>query len=290
MKTTSADPVASLYTAVDCGKANGRLSYQAGWHSTVGRGSGGRYAIVGESAALKHVLDSMERVASTDMTVLVLGETGTGKELVARGLHERSTRRDRPLIKVNCSALPGSLIESELFGHERGAFTGAATRQIGRFELAHEATIFLDEIGDLPLSLQVKLLQVLQDGEFERLGSSKTIKVDVRVIAATNRDLAAAVGKGRFRQDLYYRLNVYPITVPPLRERREDIPLLARVFLDEAERSFGRKFSGISPRVHDALQSYDWPGNVRELQNVIQRAAVTSTRAQLQLPEKWRSL
>jgi chemotaxis protein methyltransferase CheR len=231
----------------------------------------------------------MERVASTDMTVLVLGETGTGKELVARAVHKNSMRRDRPLIKVNCSALPASLIESELFGHEKGAFTGAATRQIGRFELAHEATIFLDEIGDLPLSLQVKLLQVVQDGEFERLGSSKTIKVDVRIIAATNRDLLAAVAKGRFRQDLYYRLNVYPITMPPLRERREDVPLLAQTFLDEAERSLDRKFNRIPPRVLDALQAYDWPGNVRELQNVIQRAAVTSTTAQLRLPEKWRA-
>jgi transcriptional regulator with GAF, ATPase, and Fis domain len=209
MKIPGADHMAFLSSEMECGKVSERLSYKVGRDSiTVGRGLGGHCAIVGESAALKKVMDSIERVASTDMTVLVLGETGTGKELVARRLHEKSMRRDRPLIRVNCSALPGGLIESELFGHERGAFTGAVTRQIGRFELAHEATIFLDEIGDLPLSLQVKLLRVLQEGEFERLGSSKTIKVDVRVIAATNRDLLAAVAKGRFRQDLYYRLNV----------------------------------------------------------------------------------
>jgi formate hydrogenlyase transcriptional activator len=245
--------------------------------------------MLGESNAMKRVWRCVELVAPTDMTVLVLGETGTGKELTARALHAKSARRDRPLINVNCWALPGELIESELFGHERGAFTGAATRQVGRFELAHGATIFLDEIGDLPLRLQAKLLRVLQEGEFERLGNPRTIGVDTRVIAATNRDLLEAVGKGSFRADLYYRLNVYPINLPPLRERREDIPLLAQNFLGETQRGLGRDFGDIPRDVADALQLYDWPGNIRELQNVIQRAAVTSTTARLRLPEGWRA-
>jgi transcriptional regulator with GAF, ATPase, and Fis domain len=191
------------------------------------------------------------------------------------------------LVKVNCSALPGELIESELFGHEKGAFTGATGRQVGRFELADGGTIFLDEVGDLPLKLQAKLLRVLQEGEFERLGSGKTIKVDVRVIAATNRDLMQAVQRGRFRMDLYYRLNVYPIGLPPLRERREDIGLLAEIFLREASRRLGRLFDPISGEVLTALRGYDWPGNVRELQNVIERAAVISTGRRLKLPEEW---
>ena len=221
------------------------------------------------------------------MTVLILGETGTGKELVARAVHGQSARRERPLVKVNCSALPGELIESELFGHEKGAFTGATGRQVGRFELADGGTIFLDEVGDLPLKLQAKLLRVLQEGEFERLGSGKTIKVDVRVIAATNRDLMQAVQRGRFRMDLYYRLNVYPIGLPPLRERREDIGLLAEIFLREASRRLGRLFDPISEEVLAALRRYDWPGNVRELQNVIERAAVISAGRRLKLPEEW---
>jgi transcriptional regulator with GAF, ATPase, and Fis domain len=191
------------------------------------------------------------------------------------------------LVKVNCSALPGELIESELFGHEKGAFTGATARQVGRFELADGGTIFLDEVGDLPLKLQAKLLRVLQEGEFERLGSGKTIKVDVRVIAATNRNLAEALQRGRFRPDLYYRLNVYPIWLPPLRERVEDVGLLAEAFLREASRRLGRVFDPISEEVLEALKSYEWPGNVRELQNVIERAAVISTGRQLQLPEEW---
>jgi transcriptional regulator with GAF, ATPase, and Fis domain len=229
----------------------------------------------------------VEQVAATDMTVLVLGETGTGKELVARAVHARSTRKARPLVKVNCSALPAELIESELFGHEKGAFTGATGRQVGRFELADGATLFLDEIGELSLKLQAKLLRVLQEGEFERLGSGKTIKVDVRVIAATNRDLAVAVQKGRFRVDLYYRLNVYPIQLPALRERRQDIESLATTFLAEASRGLGRSFDPIPENVLETLQRYDWPGNVRELQNVIDRAAVISTGRVLQLPEGW---
>jgi transcriptional regulator with GAF, ATPase, and Fis domain len=244
--------------------------------------------LVGNSAVLARVLNSIEQVASTDMTVLILGETGTGKELVARAIHQQSARASRPLIKVNCAALPGDLIESELFGHERGAFTGAAARRLGRFELAQNGTIFLDEIGDLPLSLQAKLLRVLQEGEFERLGSGRTIKVNARILAATNRSLQDAVAEGRFRADLYYRLNVYPITLPPLRERLDDIPLLAGAFLAEAERWVSRAFYPIPMAICEALQTYDWPGNVRELQNVIQRAALVSGTAELELPEAWR--
>jgi PAS domain S-box-containing protein len=243
--------------------------------------------IIGRSEGILKVLRQVNQVAGTDMTVLVLGETGTGKELVARAVHGQSGRRERPLVKVNCSALPGELIESELFGHEKGAFTGATGRQVGRFELADGGTVFLDEVGDLPLKLQAKLLRVLQEGEFERLGSGKTIKVDVRVITATNRDLLQAVQRGRFRVDLYYRLNVYPIGLPSLRERREDIGLLAEVFLREASRRLGRLFDPISGEVLEALRRYEWPGNIRELQNVIERAAVISTGRLFQLPEEW---
>ena len=245
--------------------------------------------IIGESEGIRKVLEEVGRVGGTDMTVLVLGETGTGKELVARLVHEKSGRRERPLVKVNCSALPAELIESELFGHERGAFTGAVAKQVGRFELADGGTIFLDEVGELPLRLQAKLLTVLQEGEFERLGSGKTIKVDVRVIAATNRNLSEAVQRGRFRSDLYYRLNVYPIEIPPLREHREDIGLLAEAFLQEAGRRLGKSFGKIPDEVIEALQGYSWPGNVRELENVIGRAAVTSTGLTLQLPEGWKA-
>jgi formate hydrogenlyase transcriptional activator len=244
-------------------------------------------AIIGQSEEIRKMLEQVNQVAGTDMTVLVLGETGTGKELVARAVHGQSGRRERPLVKVNCSTLPGELIESELFGHEKGAFTGATGRQVGRFELADGGTIFLDEVGDLPLKLQAKLLRVLQEGEFERLGSGKTIKVDVRVIAATNRNLREAMQRGRFRPDLYYRLNVYPIQLPPLRERREDIGLLAEAFLREASRRLGRIFDPIAEEVLEALRRYEWPGNVRELQNVIERAAVISAGRLLQLPEQW---
>jgi formate hydrogenlyase transcriptional activator len=243
--------------------------------------------LLGRSGGILKVLQQVNQVAGTDMTVLVLGETGTGKELVARAVHGQSGRRERPLVKVNCSALPGELIENELFGHEKGAFTGATGRQVGRFELAVGGAIFLDEVGDLQLKLQAKLLRVLQEGEFERLGSGKTIKVNVRVIAATNRDLWQAVQRGRFRADLYYRLAVYPIRLPPLRERREDIGLLAEVFLREAGRRLGRIFEPISEEVLEALRRYEWPGNVRELQNVIERAAVVSAGRSLQLPEQW---
>jgi formate hydrogenlyase transcriptional activator len=243
--------------------------------------------IIGESDAIKCVCFGIEQVAPTGTTVLILGETGTGKELVARAIHARSARRDRPLVKVNCPALPSELLESELFGHEKGAFTGAVAQQIGRFELADGGTIFLDEIGDLPLRLQPRLLRVLQEGEFERLGSGKTIKVDVRVIAATNRNLAEAMQSGRFRHDLYYRLNVYPIVLPPLRERREDIKLLAEAFLQEASHCLGRLFDSIPKEVLKSLSRHVWPGNIRELKNVIDRAAVMSTGSWLELPEHW---
>jgi transcriptional regulator with GAF, ATPase, and Fis domain len=245
--------------------------------------------LVGRGEGMLKVLQQVNQVAGTDMTVLILGETGTGKELVARAVHGQSARRERPLVKVNCSALPGELIESELFGHEKGAFTGATGRQVGRFELADGGTIFLDEVGDLPLKLQAKLLRVLQEGEFERLGSGKTIKVDVRVIAATNRNLLEAMQRGGFRLDLYYRLAVYPIGLPPLRERREDIRLLAQAFLGEASRRLGRLFDPISEEALAALERYDWPGNIRELQNVIERAAVISNERSFQLPEGWAS-
>jgi PAS domain S-box-containing protein len=232
--------------------------------------------IVGSSDALKYVLFKIEQVAPTDSTVLITGETGTGKELVARAIHTASTRRDRPMVKVNCAALSASLIESELFGHEKGSFTGAMARKIGRFELADGATIFLDEIGELPLELQVKLLRIIQEGEFERLGSSKTVKVDVRIIAATNRNLREHVNKGLFREDLWYRLNVFPITVPPLRQRRDDIPMLTEHFANTFSRKLGKEINSVAPTTINALRNYTWPGNVRELANVIERAVITT--------------
>ncbi len=233
--------------------------------------------IVGRSPTLGEALRKVELVASTESSVLILGETGTGKELFARAIHSRSPRRDRPLIKVNCAALPTGLIESELFGHERGAFTGAAGRRIGRFELADGGTLFLDEIGELPLELQAKLLRVLQDQEFERVGGSVTLDVDVRLIAATNRDLLAAVAQGTFRQDLFYRLNVFPIRVPALRERREDVPLLVHYFLNRYATKAGRRIDAVPKATMDRLSAYAWPGNVRELENVIERAVILST-------------
>jgi transcriptional regulator with GAF, ATPase, and Fis domain len=245
--------------------------------------------IGGRSDSIAKALRHAELVAPTDATVLITGETGTGKELLARAVHARSKRSHRPLVNVNCAGLPASLIESELFGHEKGAYTGAATKRIGRFELANEATIFLDEVGELPLELQAKLLRVLQEGEFERLGSSKTIKVNTRVIAATNRDLGLAVKAGMFRDDLYYRLNVYPINLPPLRARKEDIPELVQTFLSEASRRLGRTFNDASQRVIEGFMKYDWPGNVRELQNVVERMAVTAKGSQLTLPADWMS-
>jgi PAS domain S-box-containing protein len=232
--------------------------------------------IIGRSAVLQNVLAKVGQVASTDATVLILGETGTGKELVARAVHNASRRKDRPLIKLNCSALPTGLVESELFGHERGAFTGATEKRIGRFELADGGTIFLDEVGELSPEVQVRLLRVLQEREFERVGSSKTIAVDVRVIAATNRDLTQAVAEGRFRQDLYYRLNVFPVHVPPLRERREDIPLLVHYFVERYAATIGRTITRVPEDAMRRLAAYAWPGNVRELENVVERAVILS--------------
>jgi PAS domain S-box-containing protein len=239
--------------------------------------------IVGRSDAIRRVLRKIEEVAPTDATVLVTGETGTGKERVARAIHGESPRRDRPLVKVNCAALSPTLIESELFGHEKGSFTGALGRKAGRFELADGATIFLDEIGELPIELQPKLLRVLQDGEFERLGSAHNIRADVRVIAATNRDLWKDVQARRFRADLFYRLNVYPINVPPLRQRREDIPLLVEHFVGVFSKKMGKTITSVAPSALEALRSYLWPGNVRELANVIERAVITTTGTVLQI-------
>jgi formate hydrogenlyase transcriptional activator len=233
--------------------------------------------VVGKSAAIRAVLKKAEQVARTDSTVLVLGETGTGKELIARTIHEMSGRKQRALIKTNCAALPATLIESELFGREKGAYTGALAREIGRFELADQSTIFLDEIGELPPEVQSKLLRILQEGEFERLGSSKTITVNVRVIAATSRDLPAMVKEGKFRPDLFYRLNVFPIVVPPLRERVEDIPALVWHILEELGTKMGKKVEGVQASTMRKLQSYGWPGNVRELRNVIERNLILST-------------
>jgi len=233
--------------------------------------------IVGHSDAIKYVLFKIGQVAPTDTTVLITGETGTGKELVAHAIHRASPRRDRPLIKVNCAALSASLIESELFGHEKGAFTGAATRKIGRFELADDGTIFLDEIGELPLELQSKLLRVLQEGELERVGGSKTLKVNVRIIAATNRNLKLEVEKGMFRLDLWYRLNVFPITVPPLMQRKEDIPGMVEHFVSRFTKKFGKTIKSIPVSTMQQLQRHSWPGNVRELANVIERAVIHSS-------------
>jgi len=240
--------------------------------------------IIGDSAALRRVLQEVETVASTDSTVLIRGETGTGKELIARAVHDLSARQGRTFVKLNCAAIPTGLLESDLFGHEKGAFTGAITQKSGRFELAHRGTLFLDEVGDIPRELQPKLLRVLQEQEFEHLGSTKTIKVDVRLVAATNRDLAQMVTNGRFRSDLYYRLNVFPIALPPLRERREDIPPLVRHFTQQFARRMGRRIEAIPAATMDALASYSWPGNVRELRNVIERAVILSPGPALQVP------
>ena len=241
--------------------------------------------IIGESNAIKYVLFKSEQVAETNSTVLILGETGTGKELVARAIHSQSLRKDRPLVKVNCAALSATLIESELFGHEKGAFTGASARKRGRFELADGATIFLDEIGELPLELQPKLLRIIQEGEFERLGSSKTITVDVRIIAATNRNMKAEIENGKFREDLWYRLNVFPITVPPLRQRMEDLAPMVEHFVSTRSKKLGKEIHSISAASLKSLQSYSWPGNVRELENVIERAVINCSSPVLHISE-----
>ena len=239
--------------------------------------------VVGESAPLRLALARVSQVAPTSSSVLLRGETGTGKELFARALHACSRRSARPFVRVNCGALPPTLVESELFGHEKGAFTGAVATRHGRFDLADGGTIFLDEIGDLTADVQVKFLRVLQEGEFERVGSSRTRRVDVRVIAATHRDLEAAVAAGAFRADLYYRLSVYPIQLPSLRERREDIPRLVWFFIERRQRELGRRITHVPHAVMDALQRHDWPGNVRELENVVERAMIASSGERLQL-------
>jgi transcriptional regulator with GAF, ATPase, and Fis domain len=241
--------------------------------------------LIGKSHPFQTVLHQVEQVGPTDSTALILGETGTGKGLIARRIHQQSGRKDRPLVTVNCATLPATLIESELFGHEKGAFTGAVDRKIGRFELADGGTIFLDEVGDLPIELQAKLLRVLQDHEFERLGSSTTKTVDARVIAATNRDLDPLIEQGTFRADLYYRLGVFPIRIPPLRERRGDIPLLVWFFITNLQTRLGKAFETVPPRVMDALASYDWPGNIRELRNIVERAMILSPGSRLELDD-----
>ncbi len=242
--------------------------------------------IIGQSDEINYVFYKVEQIAASDTTVLVLGETGTGKELVTRAIHGQGLRKDRALVKMNCAALPSNLIESELFGHEKGAFTGAHARRLGRFEIANGATLFLDEIGELPLELQSKLLQVIQNGEFERLGSSRTIKVDVRIIAATNRDLEEEVRKGLFRDDLWYRLNIFPITVPPLRNRPNDIPLLVDYYVEKISKRLGKSIGMIPVSVMDLLQEYHWPGNIRELENVLERAVINSSGPKLRLVDE----
>jgi formate hydrogenlyase transcriptional activator len=240
--------------------------------------------IIGKSPALESVLDQVEQVAPTDSTVLIQGETGTGKELIARAVHDSSSRFARPFIKLNCAAIPFDLLESELFGHERGAFTGAIGQKIGRFELADKGTLFLDEVGDIPPGLQPKLLRVLQEQEFERLGGTRTHRVDVRLVAATNRNLVDMVKRNEFRSDLYYRLNVFPISLPPLRERREDIPALVTHFVEHYARRMSKQIEHISPDTMSALSSYQWTGNIRELQNFIERSVIVTTGAVLHPP------
>jgi formate hydrogenlyase transcriptional activator len=240
--------------------------------------------IVGNSSTLKRVLQLVETVAPSDSTVLLLGETGTGKELIARAIHDRSRRRDRTLVKVNCAAIPTGLLESELFGHEKGAFTGAITQKIGRLELADQGTLFLDEVGDIPLEIQPKLLRALQEREFERLGSPRTRKVNIRLIAATNRNLEKMVASHEFRSDLYYRLNVFPIRIPPLRERKDDIPLLVAFFVEKFAKQMQKKIDSVPAIVMKALKKWEWPGNIRELENLIERAVILTRGRSLEAP------
>src|SRR5208282_5664102 len=253
------------------------------------RAEAGFEGIVGQSPGLREVLQLVEMVAASDSTVLLLGETGTGKELIARAIHNRSGRKQGAFVKLNCAAIPSGLLESELFGHERGAFTGAITQRIGRLELADQGTLFLDEIGDIPLELQPKLLRVLQEREFERLGSTKTKKVDVRVVAATHRALEEMIVEKQFRLDLYYRLNVFPISIPPLRERPEDIPLLVRHFVRQSAQRMNKTIGAISSETMEALTRYPWPGNIRELQNVIERSVILYEKGNLSIKKCWLS-
>ena len=253
------------------------------------RSNAGFAGIVGRSRALQEVLQLVETVATTDSTVLLLGETGTGKELIARAIHDRSRRQNRNFVKLNCAAIPTGLLESELFGHERGAFTGAITQRIGRLELADQGSLFLDEIGDTPLDLQPKLLRVLQEREFERLGSTRTKKVDVRVVAATHRNLEEMIVEKQFRSDLYYRLNIFPISLPPLRERPEDIPVLAWHFVRLFAKRMNKTIDAISHEAMQALTRYSWPGNIRELQNVIERSVVVYQNGDLSVNKSWLS-
>ena len=243
--------------------------------------------IVGTSAALLRVLSLVCKVAPTDASVLVTGETGTGKELVARAIHRRSQRSSKPFVSVNCAAIPRDLIASELFGHEKGSFTGAVQRRLGRFEMAEGGTIFLDEVGELPMETQIALLRVLQEREFERVGGTRSIQTNVRVVAATNRDLRTATAAGTFRSDLFYRLNVFPIEMPPLRERREDILVLVEYFIDRCARNVGKDIRGINKKSLDLLQSYHWPGNIRELQNVIERSVIMCETENFSVDETW---
>ncbi len=245
---------------------------------------GGFGEIIGTSAALKHTLEHLKMVATTDVTVLITGESGTGKELIARAIHRNSKRADAPLVRVNCASIPSELFESEFFGHVKGAFTGAVEERIGRFELADKGTLFLDEVGELPLHLQGKLLRVLQEGQFERVGESRTRQIDVRIIAATNKNLAMEAQQGRFRQDLFYRLSVFPLEIPPLRERKEDIPMLATHFLQQSSHRLGLPLPSITEEILTALKNYDWPGNIRELQNTIERGLIQSGGRNISFP------
>ncbi len=273
----------------DAGRHQARLSEEKAYLEQEIQQERGSGEIVGRSPALRAMLRKLDQVASADTTVLLFGETGTGKELLARYIHVRSSRGAAPLIRVNCAAIAPGVFESELFGHERGSFTGALERRVGRFELAHGGTLFLDEIGELPLEIQVKLLRVLQEGEVERVGSGRPIPVDVRVVAATNRDLEADVAAGRFRADLFYRLNVFPVRVPPLRERPEDLPLLIDHFLAKFRRKLGKPLRQLAPESVDRLRLYAWPGNVRELQNVLERACVLATSDVVEVADALRS-
>jgi transcriptional regulator with GAF, ATPase, and Fis domain len=257
---------------------------------TLGEGIRGKSIddeIVGTSVALERVLSLVSKVAPTDASVLITGETGTGKELVARAIHRRSQRSSRAFVSVNCAAIPRDLIASELFGHEKGSFTGAVQRRVGRFEMAEGGTIFLDEVGELPMETQIALLRVLQEREFERVGGTRSIQTNVRVVAATNRDLRAAITAGTFRSDLFYRLNVFPIEMPPLRERREDIPALAEYFIERCAKNVGKNITGINQKSLELLQSYPWPGNIRELQNVVERSVIMCDTENFSVDETW---